>query len=115
MGKTEVICPCCNKNKFKIETDKKTEEFKKVKGGTYYRSTLQLVSENNWVEDPNQGVGVQCKCGRHFFLTSFGNLDMAFEVSNSLPEGHTFAIYCDKCGRAFTSRDLKCPTCGDQY
>ncbi|MHA1928686.1 MAG: hypothetical protein ACTSV2_08940 [Candidatus Thorarchaeota archaeon] len=115
MGKTEVICPNCSKKKFKVETHKKTEEFKKVKGGIYYRSTLQQISHGVWTEDPNKGVGVQCKCGLHFFLTNFGNLNMAFEISNSLPEGHTFAVYCDQCGRAFISPDLKCPTCGGQY
>ena len=44
MGKTEVICPHCTKEKFKIETHKKTEEFKKLKGEIYFRPTLVSVA-----------------------------------------------------------------------
>ena len=115
MGKTEVICPHCSKEKFKIETHKKTEEFKKIKGGIYHRPALFPVAENEWVEDPNKCMGVQCKCGKHFFLNGFGNPHVSFEMTNSLPEGNTFATYCGKCGRAFTSPDMQCPTCGSQF
>jgi uncharacterized OB-fold protein len=114
VGKTEVICPYCNKEKFKVETHKKTELFKKVKGGIYYRPTLQPTSASDWVENPNNGVGVQCKCGRHFFLSNFGNPNVPFEMNTSLPEGHSFAAYCGTCGRAFDNPLMQCPTCGNQ-
>ncbi len=114
MGKTEILCPHCNQERFKIETDKKTEQFKKMNGGIYHRPLLTRATETQWHEDPNRGLGVQCKCGRHFFLTDFGNPGVQYNIHTSLPDGQTIAVYCGKCGRSFVSPDLQCPTCGNQ-
>ncbi|MDH4213959.1 MAG: hypothetical protein OEV85_08575 [Candidatus Thorarchaeota archaeon] len=114
MGKSEIQCPFCNSEKYKIETHKKTEEFQKLKGGIYYLPTLTRVTEIRWDENPNKGLAVQCKCGRHFFLTGFGNPSSMFTIHTTLPDGHSFAAYCSKCGKSFVSSNMQCPTCGNQ-
>ena len=113
MGKYEMLCPFCGREKFKIITHKNTEEFKKLKGGNFYRPTLTRAENSQWNEDPNRGLGIQCKCGKYFFLTGFGDVSTKYTVHKTLPEGHSFVIYCDSCGKAFASKDLLCPTCGN--
>ncbi|MHA2043908.1 MAG: hypothetical protein ACW99G_03900 [Candidatus Thorarchaeota archaeon] len=114
MGKTKVMCPHCNKQKFKVETEYKMDNFKSIKGGTW-RPLLTKISENEWFENPNSGVAIQCKCGRHFFLHNFTREDNSVQTSSSMKDNQSLAIYCINCKDAFLSPDLCCPSCETQY
>ena len=114
MGDTELVCPHCNSQKFKVSTDKNRDEFKKLKGGNYWKPLITEKGDDNWVEDPNEGIAVQCKCGRHFFIYDFKASTPASSTT-TMREGQSVAAFCPKCQAAFVGSDLTCPTCSQQY
>ena len=113
MGDTELICPHCNSVKYKVSTDNSKDEFKKLKGGNW-KPLLTNKGADNWVEDPNEGIAVQCKCGKHFFVYDFkANLTVTAETA--MREGQYVATFCQNCRSAFVSSDMVCPGCNHQF
>jgi hypothetical protein len=113
MGKTKVVCPHCNKQKIQIET-RGNNEITNLKGGVWRPLLTEIsdLAENEWFEDPNYGVGIQCKCGRHFFAYRDEN---SVQISLDLRHNQLAAVYCHICKDAFVSHDLFCPTCRAQF
>ncbi|MHA2027248.1 MAG: hypothetical protein ACW98U_15210 [Candidatus Thorarchaeota archaeon] len=113
MGKTKVVCPHCNKQKIQIETGY-NNAFTKLKGGIWrpLLTEISALSESEWFEDPNYGMGIQCKCGRHFFAYRDEN---SVQTSLSLKHNQVATVYCHICRDAFVSSDLCCPSCETQF
>ena len=115
MGKAEILCPHCGQEKIKIETHKKYGGLMKVKGCKMWRPLVSKVSETKWVEKSDKGIGIQCKCGKHFVLSKFTAEATDIELSTSLAEHQVFAVYCDICRTAFVDPNFECPSCGKQF
>ena len=113
MGKTEIICPHCGVKKYKVETEK-NDSFKKLKGGNW-RPLLTVISEDEWTEDPNFGIAVQCSCGRYFMINGFTKDATEVHAYSSLKPNQSLAVYCETCRKAFLDPSLKCPNCDRQY
>ena len=113
MGDTEVICPHCNSAKFKVSTDKNRDEFKKLKGGDW-KPLLTNKGPDIWVDDPNEGIAVQCKCGKHFFVYDF-KANAPVTTTTVMRETQNTAAFCPKCQSAFVSSDMICPGCNSQF
>ncbi|MGY5865103.1 MAG: hypothetical protein RTV41_10920 [Candidatus Thorarchaeota archaeon] len=113
MGKTKVVCPHCNKQKIQIETRGNTV-FTNLKGGVWRPLLTEIsdLSDSEWIEDPNFGMGIQCKCGRHFFAYRD---EGSIQITVSLKQNQIATVYCHICKDAFVSSDLSCPTCGTQF
>ncbi|MHA2242198.1 MAG: hypothetical protein ACXACE_11390 [Candidatus Thorarchaeota archaeon] len=114
MGAQEVICPHCQKQKVKVDFDDKTGAFKKIKGGNWVPTVAEQGAEN-WVQDPSLGIAVNCKCGKHYFIHSYQQNPVSYEVSNAIPTGQHHAVYCVSCTTSFIDPGMKCPSCGKQY
>lgn len=116
MGKTEIKCPHCNKQKYKIEikekVDKKGVRFTEinVKKGKWHPVFTQ-VSPTEWMENWELGIGVKCKCEKTFFLYNLAD-ESKIDVQSDLVENIQFAAFCVPCRASFLSPDLICPSCG---
>ncbi|MHA1907742.1 MAG: hypothetical protein ACW98Y_10650 [Candidatus Thorarchaeota archaeon] len=113
MGKREILCPHCNTQKFKIETDK-SGRLKNLKGGKW-KPLLKKVDSNHWVKNHDLGIVVLCKCGKHTFLYNFSATLDDLESSMTVPDGSSIPVYCSQCRIAFMHSELICPTCEIQY
>ncbi len=113
MKKSKIMCPHCSKQKFQIEIGY-NNAFKKLKGGIWRPLLTEVseLSESALFENPDYGMAIQCKCGRHFFVYKDEN---SVQTSPSMNYNQSLAVYCYNCRDAFFSPDLCCPTCGTQF
>ena len=110
--KEEVICPHCNKKKFKIDYSP-TDGIKKLNGIWY--QLLRTTGPNEWEETWTAGITIACQCGRFFFVHGLDRENSVLEVVPHLQVNYTVAIFCNNCRRAFFDYNLICPTCGTNY
>ena len=115
MGKTEILCPHCGQEKIKIETNNTHGGLKKIRGFKVGRPLVTKVSETEWIEKSDYGVGIECMCGKHFVLSNFNSEATDIVVESSLTNKQVFAVYCDICRTAFLDPNFVCPGCGKQF
>lgn len=109
--KQKVVCPHCVKEKHTIETHV-VDGLETVKntGKAKWHPLLKKESEEVWQRDISIGLGIECKCGRTFFVFNVMN-ENSLKVSPELSDNLFSPAYCIQCRSAFVSQDLVCPTC----
>jgi hypothetical protein len=110
--KIEVRCPHCDKKKMKIH-------FSDEKGVQHadreWFPLLQSIGESAWDNDSAQGIALECKCKRAFFVHNLNTEGIEPEVLPQLKPGFSVAWFCKKCGASFMGQDMTCPGCGTVY
>ena len=114
MGKTEIVCSHCGKQKIQVQTDEKKRTVKKVKGGSW-DTLLTQVDESHWRDDHALGIVVRCKCGKYTFLYDFVDNPNMIRVEDRARENQSFSGFCQACAKAFIAQVPECPSCGAMY
>jgi hypothetical protein len=110
--KVNVVCPHCDKKKYKIQF--KEGEIEKIKGAKW-NILMKQESPSTWTKDWGYGIAVGCKCGKTFFVYNLKENRENPIVQPNLRDGLLAPWFCKKCGQSFMDTSMTCPTCSTQY
>ena len=109
----KIACPRCKKEVSLILDEKAGNSLKDVKGADWY-PLLKQTDPTEWIESWKNGIAVNCKCGRVFFVRGLHE-GTGINISPNLENGTSVAWFCQRCKSSFLNPEMKCPKCGTQY